>query len=81
LLDKIHSKRMAIALGVMVIAAGALIISLRPAFPLTLAADVQSFDRATGRKNGVIQYQASAGLSKHNHGHGGSRRRSDVSGF
>jgi MFS family permease len=38
LLDRIRSKRMAIALGVVMIAAGALIIALRPAFPLVFAA-------------------------------------------
>jgi MFS family permease len=38
LLDKIRSKRMAIALGVTMVAAGALLIALRPTFPLVLAA-------------------------------------------
>jgi MFS family permease len=38
LLDKIHSKRMAAVFGVVIIAIGALIIALRPAFPWVLTA-------------------------------------------
>jgi MFS family permease len=38
LLDTIRSKRFAVALGAIMVAAGALIIALRPSFPLALAA-------------------------------------------
>jgi MFS family permease len=63
LLDKMQSKRMAIALGVMMIAASALIMALRPAFPLVIAALL--LQAITGGFLGLAIACISLGLAGH----------------
>jgi MFS family permease len=63
LLDKIRSKRLAIALGVTIVAAGALVIALKPAFPLVLA--VLLLQAVTGGFLGLAVASISLGLVGH----------------
>jgi MFS family permease len=63
LLDKIHSKRLAIELGVVMIAAGAVIVALEPAFPLVFAA--LSLQAVTGGFLGLAIAAISLGLVGH----------------
>jgi MFS family permease len=63
LLDAIQSKRLAVALGAMMVAAGALIIALWPSFPLVLAALV--LQGITGGFLGLAIAAISLGLVGH----------------
>ena len=63
MLDTIRSKRFAVALGAIMVAAGALIIALRPSFPLVLAALV--LQGITGGFEGLAIAAISLGLVGH----------------